>query len=187
MADEKNRDLQRLTKDEVKTALLGMIVVSTDANNGKGRNLTFAQLAAKAQDENAISMSSERVLLKHYTGQNAANRASTFNTDNASDVVDNELDIRTGTTRHSFDDGYYAIEIHYYHQLTQNNSRQITLIPIESFNETDFEDREPIGYSISGPRNGIFRTGVSAFGLHGTSQTSEHYIRSIYGLRLNIG
>ena len=193
MSDEKVRDLEGLTDLEIRRALLGAIIVSTDENNGKGRSLTFSHLAAAAQRQNALSVESERILLVEYTGQSANNRASIFNTNNESDVVDNELAIRTGSTRHSFDDGYYAIEVHFYDAYNQNNSRQITVIPIESFNSSDFDNRQSIGAYFGGsystmPRAylGIFRRSATAFGLHG-SQGSGFFIQYIYGLRLNIG
>ena len=189
MSDEKVRDLEGLTDLEIRRALIGAIIVSTDENNGKGRSLTFSHLAAAAQRQNALSVESDRILLVEYTGQNASNRASTFNTNNESDVVDNALAIRTGSTRHSFDDGYYAIEIHFYDAYNQNNSRQITVIPIESFNSLDFDNRQSIGayFSTLTPLAslGIFRTSTTSFGLHG-SQTSISFIQYIYGLRLNI-
>ena len=179
-----------LTAPQVSTT--GWATGDFDVFASDGRSLTFSQLAAASQRQNALSVKSERVLLVEYTGQNAANRASTFNTNNESDVVDNELAIRTGSTRHSFDDGYYAIEVHFYDSFTQNNSRQITVIPIESFNSLDFDNRQSIGAYFGGsystiPRAylGIFRTSAASFGLHG-SQSSNIFIQYIYGLRLTI-
>ena len=182
MPDLKLRDTQPLVRREEKTALLGLISDATD--DGEGRKTTIGGLAASQQRENPLSVESTRALLVSYTGADTANRASRFNTNDEDDVVANAL-----TAGESFDDGYYAIEILYYRSIGSGASFGDIpkIIPIENFNNSEFENQIQIAAIDADYRNEIFRISATTFGLHGGSQNSNQFLKAIYGLTRSIG
>ena len=107
MADIALKDLVDLANTERGTAL--MAAVSDDTNSGEGRKFTMAQLAQALQAVNALTVTTEQVTL--------------FDGDPVNG--NNNLDIESGSTRHSFADGYFAIEFNKLFDMWHNNQSQI--------------------------------------------------------------
>ena len=174
--------LLRLSKDKRETALVGGVEGPTDTD--EIFRMTFAQMAAAQGRLSPMTLSIERTPLVVYTGADAANRALDSNFPGT--IRENNLDIKEGTTRHSFDDGYFAIEVHYQykHGTSVPNGIFPTLIPMSDFEAPkNSEDHlSTIRRQDSTPGE-IYRTSENSFAIDGIAQGNTYFLKAIYGLK----
>ena len=193
--------LRKLTRREEPRALIG--VVPDETNNAETAQMTIAELAEREREQSSTTLSLQRIALVTYTGANAANRPSTSQANN--------LAIRTGSTRHSFDDNYDEIEIVYRtnvfssRTITENpDSSQsstfgyasrliVKTVPIDLWNEGNaiiMYSRSYLGdYHPSTGQQGVRsylvgpkRASATTFTID-TAQNASNFLKGIYGLR----
>ena len=173
------------SKSEEATLLIGL--VSDGTPEGDFRYLTIAGFAAAQQREAPLTLNTERVRLVQYTGVNAANRAVISSGNN---VTHNNLAIKESTTRHNFNDGYYAIEVHFRQKYSSSsgvNGDWITEIPIEVFNAPESPtDHRPAFIERNAGDATIYRASDTSFAVYDLSQTTHYFLRAIYGLKYTI-
>ena len=193
--------LRKLTREEEKTALIGVVPDETD--DAETVQMTIAELAEKEREQSSTTLSLQRIQLVSFTGQNAANRPSTSQANN--------LAIKEGTTRHSFDDDYDEIEIVYRASvfstrtttLNQDSSHSSTFsgtsrlivktVPIALWNEGNaiiMHNRSYLGdYDPQTGQQGVRsyivgpkRASATSFSIE-TAQNTSNFLKGIYGLR----
>ena len=111
------RDAPVLATSEFLSAILG--AVHTNNPDGRLRKLGFALAHQALQEVNPLEISSEEVVL--YAKQSTSITANT------------SLDIKTGITRHLFDDGYTFIAAF----LGSSATKNFTMVPIDEFRDTN--------------------------------------------------
>lgn len=179
--------LLNLSEDEEKTAIVGG--VSDETANGELWNGTLAELAAMQQAVSPYKVRIERTRLVSYTGADANNRPQVSSFPNT--VRANNLAIRTGSTRHSFDDGYHAIEVHVLRRISTNipNGVFVTEIDIAEFNrpESAADHLPTFAWTASvqgaGQHVQIYRVSATAFAIQNRSQSTAWFFQAIYGLK----
>ena len=184
MANFPAEGLLTLERSKEATALIGFV---TDATvEGDFAYGTIAELAAMQQRQAPESLSIQRVLLVQYTGVNTANRAERSSGNN---INANDLDIREGATRHSFDDDYFAIEVHFrqkYSSSSGANGDWTTIIPIEAFNAPASQtDHRSAFTNWNGRDASIYRVSDTSFAVYDFDQVPQtnNFLRAIYGLK----
>ena len=173
------RNEPTLQQSDEPTAI--MPVVNDNTNAGKPRKITPAiQLAAAQQRVRPVGIELQKIPLVEYSGGG----------DHPSDDGSaNNLDIRTGSDRHSFDDGYVAFEF----ALVANNNDGdlIHAVPASVFNKP-----LPLNFvtagGIASPRRLysyiIERVSATSFVLYASAgQASSRFFKGIYGIRETIG
>ena len=186
MGDISAEALLSLSKDEEKTAIIGFLTA-----NGEFRYTTIARFAAIQQRRSALNIGIQRVPLVQYSGVDANNRPVRSSGNN---INTNDLDIRQGAQRHSFDDGYFAIEVHYQVRYSTNNGRITnlpTFIPIEALNAPESHtDHLPTFRQIatgSGGDGNIYRVSDTSFAIYlPYAQATYRFFRAIYGLKYTV-
>ena len=173
--------LQEVSLEEEKTALFGVMEDATA--DSEGRQHTIAGMAVSQQNENALAVVSERIVLVEYTGADANNRVT------EGDAVNNNLD-----GSNSFEDGYYAIEIEYFDgRNTANQGTATTIIPIDVFRASSESSRPSEEFKVNADSTGnsyfgrIKYNSATTFSVQiQSSQLSTLYLKAIAGLRLKI-
>lgn len=89
--------LKEVTKSEYPTALFGVILEGSGGR--EARKTTLARMANSQQRRNARRVMTERIVLVKYTGVDTNNRVREGHN------VNNDLDMKPDSTRHSFEDG----------------------------------------------------------------------------------
>ena len=191
MADIQAEALLELSEAEEKKAIFGLISDAT--TTGELRQMTLGQQAAAQQRVSPKSqLEGERTELVSYSGEDIANRVQVSSGNN---INTNNLAFRTGMIRHSFDDGYFALEIHFRSRRAANAGIwrvYPTIIPIEAFNApTSHTDRLPtfISWRVnsSPTESGIYRVSDTSFAVFDLNQANYYYVSAIYGLKLVVG
>lgn len=174
--------LLHLEKDKESTALIAL--VSDDTVNGDFVYTTIAGFAAAQQREAPVALNQERVPLVEYTGVDTAHRAVISS---GANVNHNQLAIKEGITRHNFNDGYHAIEVHFRQRYTTSRGAWadwITEIPIEAFNAPESPtDHRPTFIERNAGDATIYRASDTSFAIYDLSQTTTYFLRAIYGLK----
>ena len=185
MANIPAEALLPLSKSEEATALIGC--VSDGTPEGAFRYLTIAGLAAVQHREVPVGIKIARVGLVEYTGVDANNRAVISS---GANVTHNPLAIKEGATRHSFNDGYSAIEVHFRQKYSSSSGASgdwITLIPIAAFNApASPTDHRLTFIERNGGDASIYRASDTSFAIYDMSQSATYFLRAIYGLKYTV-
>ena len=163
--------------------------VTDETAGGDFFKIALGPLAAVQQRETPLAMSISRIKLVAYSGRDVNNRAK--QTSSPNNVQENNLSIRTGRERHSWNDNYFAIEVIWqqkYSSSTGAITEIPTIIPMEEFNEPEsYDDHLPV-FDVNGVGQlGIYRASDTAFAFAtGYSQNTYTFLKEIWGLRLGI-
>ena len=180
MADLSADALVTLSETEEGGAIIGLLSDATE--DGDIVWTTLGALAAAQQRERPKTIGVQRQLLVQYSGVDTANRVNVSS--NNSNLTLNSL-----APGQSFDDDYFAIEIHYRHILVNGDPGNgwITVIPIEVLNAPESaSDFLPTFDQIRRGNSQIYRVSDTHFALLNMSQNSRSFLKAIYGLKLVI-
>ena len=159
MPDTLLKDEPDLSETEFATAIMG--AVSDGENTGRTRKLAAVLLAQMLHSENPLVIRTEDVTL-YDTGDNT--------TLTESDSIN--LDIKEGTTRHSFADGFFGLSFLYIN--SSNNRLYEQFVTINAFLESSDSKQLPlrgtgsitfwrVSDTVFGAANYLSTTSVSVF------------------------
>ena len=136
MPDTLLKDEPDLSETEFATAIMG--AVSDGENTGRTRKLAAVLLAQMLHSENPLVIGTEDVTL-YDTGDNTTLIANT----------DVNLDVKEGTTRHNFTDGFFGLS--FMRVRSNSNKLDVRYIPINAFLESNSELQLDLVYASTNP------------------------------------